>query len=135
MTEVKNERKHLTQKKSRNLQNIMNYRLDEISNGDNILLDNNRAINTDGFGFRIKGFKCSKTSLKCTPDSLAPTTTNYVLGALHGVAIWENSQQDCSRISGFIISKCVDYGIYAQLKSSLTPFFRRVQTSVQNLTT
>jgi len=28
-------------------------------------------------------------------------------------------RRHCSRISGFVISKCVDYGIYAQLKSSL----------------
>jgi len=72
----------------------MNSRLDEIANGEDILLDNNRAINTDGFGFRIKGMKCAKNSLKCTSESPTPKTTNYVLGALHGVAIWENSQQD-----------------------------------------
>ena len=77
-------------------------------------------MNIDGFGFRIKGSKCSENELSCERPSQAPTSEpNFVDSALHCVSIWQNSQERCSKIENFKTKNCIDYGIYAQVTSSL----------------
>ena len=100
-------------------------RIDEITDEENFIFNGNHVMNIDGFGFRIKGSKCAQIELDCETTSgdlssnATSSGTNSVNGALHCVSIWQNSQNSCSKIENFKVENCVDYGIYAQLTSSM----------------
>ncbi|XP_040210574.1 fibrocystin-L-like [Rana temporaria] len=85
-----------------------------INDGSHIVLQNNTVAGFERAGYQINGEPCSGFS---NPDSA--WYNNEAYGGLYGVFMNADGLPVCSRVRGFLIWKCWDYGIYTQTVSSL----------------
>ncbi|XP_040210792.1 fibrocystin-L-like [Rana temporaria] len=85
-----------------------------INEGSDIVLQNNTVAGFERAGYRINGEPCSGFS-----NPSPAWYNNEAYGGLYGIYMNADGLPVCSRVRGFLIWKCWDYGIYAQTVSSL----------------
>ncbi|KAJ8026005.1 Fibrocystin-L [Holothuria leucospilota] len=86
----------------------------EVDKARRPVLINNTVAGSERVGFKVKGELCSGPS-----DPGAKWYGNVAHSTLHGVHLKETSQPGCSMVSEFFIWNSFDYGVYAQISSSL----------------
>ncbi|KAM4026998.1 fibrocystin-L isoform 2-T2 [Anomaloglossus baeobatrachus] len=86
----------------------------EISEGADIVLQNNVVTGFERAGYRIDGEVCQNVT-----DPSLQWYNNEAYGGLYGIYMNEDGLSDCSLIRGFKLWKCWDYGIYFQVTSSV----------------
>ncbi|XP_075126263.1 fibrocystin-L-like [Leptodactylus fuscus] len=84
----------------------------EISNGADIVLQNNVVAGSERAGYRINGESCQNVT-----GPSQQWLNNEAYGGLYGIYM-NSGLQDCTRIRRFKVWKCWDYGIYIQASSS-----------------
>ncbi|XP_075128051.1 fibrocystin-L-like [Leptodactylus fuscus] len=86
----------------------------EISNGADIVLQNNVVAGFERAGYRINGESCQNVN-----GPSQQWLNNEAYGGLYGIYMNGYGLRDCTRIRRFIVWKCWDYGIYVQAASSV----------------
>ncbi|XP_073535878.1 fibrocystin-L [Phyllobates terribilis] len=86
----------------------------DISEGTDIVLQNNVVSGFERAGYRIDGEVCQNVT-----DPSLQWFNNEAYGGLHGIYMNQDGLPDCSLIRGFKLWKCWDYGIYFQVTSSV----------------
>ncbi|XP_077349351.1 fibrocystin-L [Lithobates pipiens] len=85
-----------------------------INEGSGIVLQNNTVAGFERAAYHINGEPCSGFS-----NPSPAWYNNEAYGGLYGIYMNEDGLPVCSRVRGFFIWKCWDYGIYTQTISSL----------------
>ncbi|CAJ0921017.1 unnamed protein product, partial [Ranitomeya imitator] len=86
----------------------------DISEGTDIVLQNNVVSGFERAGYRIDGEVCQSIT-----DPSLQWFNNEAHGGLYGIYMNQDGLPDCSLIRGFKLWKCWDYGIYFQVTSSV----------------
>ncbi|XP_040289774.1 fibrocystin-L-like [Bufo bufo] len=86
----------------------------EISEGADIVLQDNVVAGFERAGYRIDGEYCQNVA-----DPSMRWSNNEAYGGLYGIFMNQDGLPDCSLIRGFKLWKCWDYGIYIQITSSV----------------
>ncbi|KAM3928399.1 fibrocystin-L-like [Leptodactylus fuscus] len=86
----------------------------EINNGADIVLQNNVVSGFERAGYRINGVPCKNVT-----DPSQQWYNNEAYGGLYGIYMNQDGLPDCTRVTGFKLWKCWDYGIYIQIVSSV----------------
>ncbi|XP_069815730.1 fibrocystin-L-like [Dendropsophus ebraccatus] len=86
----------------------------EISEGTDIVLQNNVVAGFERAGYHIDGESCQNVA---NPNQR--WFNNEAYGGLYGIFMNQDGFPDCTRIRGFKVWKCWDYGIYVQIVSSV----------------
>ncbi|XP_071792804.1 fibrocystin-L-like isoform X2 [Asterias amurensis] len=86
----------------------------EVLSADQVVLINNTVAGSERVAYQIKGERCFYP-----PNSLTDWYGNVGHSTLHGIHMFRISEPRCSKVSKFLIYKCWDYGIYAQVYSSI----------------
>ncbi|KAJ8026136.1 Fibrocystin-L [Holothuria leucospilota] len=79
------------------------------------VLINNTVAGSERVGYKVRGEPCSERS-----DSSAKWYGNVAHSTLHGIHLKDDSKHGCSMVSNFFIWNSFDYGVYAQIPSSLS---------------
>ncbi|XP_040210575.1 fibrocystin-L-like [Rana temporaria] len=85
-----------------------------INEGSHIVLQNNTVAGFERAAYQINGEPCSGFS-----NPSPAWYNNEAYGGLYGIYMNADGLPVCSRVRGFLIWKCWDYGIYTQTVSSL----------------
>ncbi|KAM3929151.1 fibrocystin-L-like [Leptodactylus fuscus] len=86
----------------------------EISNGADIVLQNNVVAGFERAGYRINGESCQNVT-----GPSQQWLNNEAYGGLYGIYMNGDGLRDCTRIRRFKVWKCWDYSIYVQAVSSV----------------
>ncbi|XP_069813288.1 fibrocystin-L-like isoform X2 [Dendropsophus ebraccatus] len=86
----------------------------EINEGTDIVLQNNVVAGFERVGYHIDGESCQNVA---NPNQR--WFNNEAYGGLYGIFMNQDGLPDCTRIRGFKLWKCWDYGIYVQIVSSV----------------
>lgn len=85
----------------------------EVHEAQDVILINNTVAGSERFGYKLDGEKC-------TDYSPGTSTGNEVHGAWHGVHLhYEEGLPFCAMLSGFLIWKNYDYGIFTYCQPSV----------------
>ncbi|XP_075681934.1 fibrocystin-L [Rhinoderma darwinii] len=96
------------------INNILWHAGIEISEGADIVLQDNVVAGFERAGYRIDGESCQNVT-----NPSQQWFNNEAYGGLYGIYMNEDGLQDCSLIRGFKLWRCWDYGIYIQIISSV----------------
>ncbi|XP_038045747.1 fibrocystin-L-like [Patiria miniata] len=86
----------------------------EVENANKAVLVNNTVAGSEKVAFSIKGEPCYDP-----PNPATDWDGNVGHSTLHGVYMFLTSQPECSKIANFLIYKSWDFGVYAQIESSI----------------
>ncbi|KAG9478621.1 hypothetical protein GDO78_012332 [Eleutherodactylus coqui] len=86
----------------------------EVSEGADIMLQNNVVAGFERAGYRIDGESCQNVA-----NRSQQWFNNEAYGGLYGIYMNEDGLPGCALIRGFKLWKCWDYGIYIQIISSV----------------
>ncbi|XP_069076732.1 fibrocystin-L-like isoform X2 [Pleurodeles waltl] len=86
----------------------------EVNKGRQIVLQDNIVAGFERVAYRVNGEPCSGVS-----NLAEEWSNNEAHGGLYGVYMQEDGLPGCSRIQGFTLWRCWDYGIYFQTTESV----------------